>query len=106
MAPHRRQFDARLLLETRGADNLTGGVPGTGGAPLAPNLPPARAPGRTPPVREATARSRAIGASPASANLRAMAPRSTAKIRLLVADDDASLREALGEFFVREGYAV
>jgi CheY-like chemotaxis protein len=35
-----------------------------------------------------------------------MDPRSTAKIRLLVADDDASLREALGEFFAREGYAV
>ena len=35
-----------------------------------------------------------------------MDTRSTAKIRLLVADDDASLREALGEFFVREGYAV
>jgi len=35
-----------------------------------------------------------------------MDTRSTAKIRLLVADDDASLREALGEFFAREGYAV
>ena len=35
-----------------------------------------------------------------------MDTRSTAKIRLLVADDDASLREALGEFFVREGYSV
>jgi CheY-like chemotaxis protein len=28
------------------------------------------------------------------------------KLRLLVADDDANLREALGEFFVREGFAV
>ena len=35
-----------------------------------------------------------------------MDTRVTAKIRLLVADDDASLREALGEFFAREGYAV
>ncbi len=35
-----------------------------------------------------------------------MDTRSTAKIRLLVADDDASLREALGEFFAREGYSV
>jgi len=35
-----------------------------------------------------------------------MDPRSTGKIRLLVADDDVSLREALGEFFAREGYAV
>jgi len=35
-----------------------------------------------------------------------MDTRITAKIRLLVADDDASLREALGEFFAREGYAV
>jgi CheY-like chemotaxis protein len=32
--------------------------------------------------------------------------RITARIRLLVADDDASLREALGEFFAREGYSV
>jgi CheY-like chemotaxis protein len=28
------------------------------------------------------------------------------KLRLLVADDDASLREALGEFFSRNGFAV
>ena len=28
------------------------------------------------------------------------------KLRLLVADDDANLREALGEFFVREGFSV
>lgn len=32
--------------------------------------------------------------------------RITARIRLLVADDDASLRETLGEFFAREGYSV
>jgi CheY-like chemotaxis protein len=32
--------------------------------------------------------------------------RINARIRLLVADDDASLREALGEFFAREGYSV
>jgi two-component system response regulator MprA len=35
-----------------------------------------------------------------------MDPRTTAKIRLLVADDDASLRETLAEFFSREGYSV
>ena len=28
------------------------------------------------------------------------------KLRLLVADDDANLREALGEFFSREGFTV
>jgi DNA-binding response OmpR family regulator len=28
------------------------------------------------------------------------------KLQLLVADDDANLRDALGEFFVREGFAV
>jgi CheY-like chemotaxis protein len=28
------------------------------------------------------------------------------KLRLLVADDDADLREALGEYFAREGFAV
>ncbi len=28
------------------------------------------------------------------------------KLRLLLADDDATLRDALGEFFVREGFAV
>ncbi len=28
------------------------------------------------------------------------------KLRLLVADDDQNLREALGEFFAREGFAV
>ncbi|MBL8840578.1 MAG: response regulator [Planctomycetes bacterium] len=28
------------------------------------------------------------------------------KLRLLVADDDLNLREALGEFFAREGFAV
>lgn len=28
------------------------------------------------------------------------------KLKLLVADDDANLREALGEFFVREGFLV
>lgn len=28
------------------------------------------------------------------------------KLRLLLADDDANLREALGEFFSREGFAV
>ena len=29
-----------------------------------------------------------------------------ASLRLLVADDDANLREALGEYFAREGFAV
>ncbi len=36
----------------------------------------------------------------------AMPPQANDKLRLLVAEDDANLREALGEFFVREGFAV
>jgi CheY-like chemotaxis protein len=35
-----------------------------------------------------------------------MDPHVIGKLRLLVADDDANLREALGEFFVREGFSV
>ena len=35
-----------------------------------------------------------------------MEPQANDKLRLLVADDDANLREALGEFFAREGFAV
>lgn len=35
-----------------------------------------------------------------------MNPQVDGKLRLLVADDDANLREALGEYFVREGFAV
>lgn len=35
-----------------------------------------------------------------------MNPQVDGKLRLLVADDDANLREALGEFFAREGFAV
>ncbi len=39
-------------------------------------------------------------------HLRFMDPQVNGKLRLLVADDDANLREALGEFFVREGFVV
>lgn len=35
-----------------------------------------------------------------------MTPQLSGKLKLLVADDDANLREALGEFFSREGFAV
>jgi CheY-like chemotaxis protein len=35
-----------------------------------------------------------------------MEPRLPGKLRLLLAEDDAGLREALGEFFAREGFSV
>ncbi|MSR47910.1 MAG: response regulator [Planctomycetes bacterium] len=92
-----RQFDASTSQRPGAEDSLTNeGAPGRSGdrGTEFANPPPRTFERNT--TRPLTERSGSI----------AMALQGHDKLRLLVADDDANLREALGEFFSREGFAV